>query len=102
MSLLPDERVVGDAVVHDPAKGRIDRNRTRNRWREREKLFEADNFKQLQWLLKDKVCEFDEKKKADSRLHSGRTFGLHEPSAWQYLTDNDDHDDTDNHIGDDR
>ena len=23
--------------------------------------------------------------KIDSRLHSGRTLGLHEPSAWQYL-----------------
>ena len=28
---IPDQRVVGDAVVHDPAKWRIDRNRTRNR-----------------------------------------------------------------------
>ena len=41
-------------------------------------------------------------KKAVSRLHSGRTFGLHEPSAWQYLKDNQDHrDDTDNDIDDD-
>ena len=32
----------------------------------------------------------------DLRLHSGRTFGLQEPSAWQYLTDNDDDDDEDN------
>ena len=31
----------------------------------------------------------------DLRLHSGRTFGLQEPSAWQYLTDNDDNDDDD-------
>ena len=31
--------------------------------------------------------------KIDSRLHSGRTLGLHEPSAWQYLPDHHDHHD---------
>ena len=33
----------------------------------------------------------DDGEKIDSRLHSGRTLGLHEPSAWQYLPDH--HDD---------
>jgi len=34
----------------------------------------------------------------DTGLHSGRTFGLQEPSAWQYLKyDDDDHPD----VGDD-
>ena len=39
----------------------------------------------------------------DLRLHSGRTFGLQEPSAWQYLTDNtdDDNDDDDDDDDDD-
>lgn len=32
VALVADQRVVGDTVVHDPAKGRIDRNRTRNRF----------------------------------------------------------------------
>ena len=31
--------------------------------------------------------------KIDSRLHSGRTLGLHEPSAWQYLPNHQDHHD---------
>ena len=50
------------------------------------------------------MWDFDakKKKKVDSRLHSGRTFGLHEPSAWQYLiTGNQHHHDTDNDIDDD-
>ena len=38
----------------------------------------------------------------DLRLHSGRTFGLQEPSAWQYLSvnDGDDDDDDDYHHDD--
>ena len=35
-----------------------------------------------------------------SRLHSGRTFGLQEPSAWQYLSVNHDDDDDDVDDGD--
>lgn len=32
VALVADQRVVGDAVVHDPAEGRVDRDRTRNRF----------------------------------------------------------------------
>ena len=39
--------------------------------------------------------------KIDLRLHSGRTLGLHEPSAWQYLPNHQDHHDDINDNGDD-
>lgn len=63
----PDEGVVGHAVVHDSTKRRIHRDRTGHRWWEKSSWF-------LSWRWW-----------TDSRLHSGRTFGLHDPSAWQYL-----------------
>ena len=67
-----------------------------------QKPVEVDNYHDFKHDNddKDKDKEFDEKQ-SDSRLHSGRTFGLQEPSAWQYLTDNDDHDDSDDDIAGD-
>ena len=34
-------------------------------------------------------------------MHSGRTFGLQEPSAWQYLKEDKDDDDDHPDVGDD-
>ena len=73
MGILPNERVVGDAVVHDPAKGRIDRDRTRNRCREEcIKKIQVDNND------KDKVWGFDAKKKNDRTQNRCREREKHQ------------------------